>query len=102
MTYKPDVADIRESPALEITTSWPLRGPRWRSATRGRVADTPARRTADGQQTSARTLNLVLIHYRHADVDHDWLASHIPQCWIPTVHDQRRPGCRLIAVLIPG
>ena len=89
VTYKPGVADVRESPALEIIDEL---------AAAGAVVEftdpliegleTPhAGRLSSHQSPTVGVWDLVLIHTRHADVDHDWLAVH------PTVLDTtyRRP-----------
>jgi UDP-N-acetyl-D-mannosaminuronate dehydrogenase len=83
VTYKPDVADIRESPALEIIDELAAAGAQvafcdpWVES-----LDTRHAGRLIGQQDPGKDAwDLVLIHTRHADVDHDWLASH------PTVLD---------------
>jgi len=83
VTYKPGVADIRESPALEIIDELAAAG--------ARVAftdplveslETPhAGRLISQENPGGDVWNLVLIHTRHAGVDHAWLAVH------PTVLD---------------
>jgi UDP-N-acetyl-D-glucosamine dehydrogenase len=82
VTYKPGVADVRESPALEIIDELAAAG--------ASVAftdplvehvDSHAGRLSSQQSPGDGTWDLVLIHTRHADVDYDWLALH------PTVLD---------------
>ena len=75
MTYKPDVADIRESPALEIIDGLAAAGAGWPSPTRSiESLETPARRAAVSATAPREDAwDLVLIHTRHADMDHDWL-----------------------------
>ena len=83
VTYKPGVADIRESPALEIIDELAAAG--------ARVAftdplveslETPhAGRLTSHENPKDDLWDLVLIHTRHAEADHDWLAVH------PTVLD---------------
>jgi UDP-N-acetyl-D-glucosamine dehydrogenase len=78
VTYKPDVADVRESPALEIIDGLAAAGavvaftdPLIESL------ETPhAGRLISHQNLEEDTWDLVLIHTRHANVDHDWLAVH--------------------------
>ena len=84
VTYKPDVADVRESPALEIIDELAAAGARvafYRPV--DRVAGHRTRRTAVSSpgRPEKDTWDLVLVHTRHADVDHAWLAAH------PTVLD---------------
>ena len=83
VAYKPDVADIRESPALEIIDELAAAGAQvafcdpWVES-----LDTRHAGRLIGQQDPGKDAwDLVLIHTWHADVDHDWLASH------PTVLD---------------
>jgi UDP-N-acetyl-D-glucosamine dehydrogenase len=78
VTYKPDVADVRESPALEIIDELTAAG--------ARVAFTDP--LVDSLSTPHAGLlysqpkphndawNLVLIHTRHADADLDWINGH--------------------------
>ena len=83
VTYKPGVADIRESPALEIIDELAAAG--------AAVAFTDpliesletrhAGRLVSHQNPGDDAWDLVLIHTRHAGVDHGWLAMH------PTVLD---------------
>jgi len=78
VTYKPDVADIRESPALEIIDGLAAHGAQV-SFTDPQVGSLKTRHA--GQlircaQPRAEHWDLVLIHTRHAGADHDWLADH--------------------------
>jgi UDP-N-acetyl-D-glucosamine dehydrogenase len=75
VTYKPDVADIRESPALEIIDELAAPG--------AQVAfcdphieslHTPhAGRLESHQNSAGDTWNLILVHTRHAGTNHAWL-----------------------------
>jgi nucleotide sugar dehydrogenase len=77
VTYKPDVADLRESPALEIIELLAARGARVRfhdpmiEELRDRRG-TPLERV-DGAITSH---DLVIVHTVHRAADHRWLAHH--------------------------
>ena len=83
VTYKPGVADIRESPALEIIDELAAIG--------AAVAftdplieslETPhAGRLSSHRAPGEDAWDLVLIHTRHAEMNHDWLAGN------PTVLD---------------
>lgn len=83
VAYKPDVADIRESPALEIIDELAAAGAQvmfcdpWVESLETRHGG----RLIGQKDPGEDAWDLVLIHTRHADVDHDWLASH------PTVLD---------------
>jgi UDP-N-acetyl-D-glucosamine dehydrogenase len=77
VTYKPNVSDVRESPAIEIIEELIDVG--------AAVAFTDpwveSLNTAHGQLESFNNpetgiWDLVLVHTRHAAVDHDWLATH--------------------------
>jgi UDP-N-acetyl-D-glucosamine dehydrogenase len=79
VTYKPGVADIRESPALEIIDELAAAG--------AQVAFTDplvpyletahAGRLSSHQAPDGGTWDLVLIHTRHAGCDQDWLAPAV-------------------------
>jgi UDP-N-acetyl-D-glucosamine dehydrogenase len=76
VTYKPDVADIRESPAIEIIDELAAAGARV-AFTDAMIADLETPHTGrlySHQNPENDTWDLVLIHTRHARVDHDWLA----------------------------
>ena len=82
VTYKPDVADIRESPALEIIDELAAAGARvaFIDPLVGHL-ETPHARLSSHENPGGGTWDLVLIHTRHAGVDYEWLAGH------PTVLD---------------
>ncbi|RZT16239.1 nucleotide sugar dehydrogenase [Mycobacterium sp. BK558] len=82
VTYKPGVADVRESPAIEIIDELAAAGAEV-TFTDPLIdhLDTHAGRLSSHQNPSKDTWDLVLIHTRHADVDYDWLPVH------PTVLD---------------
>ncbi|WNG92964.1 nucleotide sugar dehydrogenase [Mycobacterium sp. ITM-2016-00318] len=78
VTYKPDVADVRESPAVEIvdeliaagaaveyTDSWVDR------------LETPQGTLMSHETPEQGSWDLVLVHTRHANTDLDWLAKHL-------------------------
>ena len=83
VAYKPNVADVRESPALEIIDELAAAGARvafsdpWVEQLQTRHAG----QLFNQEHAEQDVWNLVLVHTRHADVDHDWLISH------PTVLD---------------
>lgn len=78
VTYKPGVADVRESPALEIIDELLDAG--------ARVAftdpmvnslETPhGRRLFNQPQVQTDGWNLILVHTRHPEVDYDWIYDH--------------------------
>lgn len=75
VAYKPDVADLRESPALEIIAGLERRG-----AIVGFVDSfCPEARLADGRMVSAVSdprefdPQLVIVHTRHHDLDLSWI-----------------------------
>ncbi|MDT5010632.1 MAG: UDP-N-acetyl-D-glucosamine dehydrogenase [Mycobacterium sp.] len=83
VTYKPGVADIRESPALEIIDELAAAGASV-AFTDPLVESLQTRhggRVSSHQDPENDTWDLALIHTRHAEVNHDWLAVH------PTVLD---------------
>ena len=78
VAYKPDVADLRESPALEIIDELAAAGAQVSFAD-PHIENlfTPHAGWLFSQQHAEKDVwNLVLVHTRHADVDHDWLISH--------------------------
>jgi nucleotide sugar dehydrogenase len=92
VSYKPDVADLRESPALEILESLREEG-----ATVGFVDHHfPAVTLPSGHDVPAVTdpttfgADLVLIHTRHSAADLDWIAS------VPVVLDPAFPEPKLV------
>jgi nucleotide sugar dehydrogenase len=88
ISYKPDVADLRESPALEIMSAFAREG-----ATVGFVDDHFDQVVLESGETVASTTrpdrfkaDLVLIHTRHSAADLSWVGDgHI-------VLDPRHPG----------
>jgi nucleotide sugar dehydrogenase len=76
VAYKPDVADVRESPALEIIDELAAAG--------AAVAFSDPWVESIGTQHTGRLeshptegiWDLILIHTRHTGVDHDWLTTH--------------------------
>ena len=83
VTYKPDVADVRESPALEIIGGLAAAGARV-EFTDPMVPELETPHTGvlrSHESPEDGPWDLVLIHTRHAGQDHDWLAVH------PTVLD---------------
>ena len=83
VTYKPGVADIRESPAVEIIDELAAAGAQvtFTDPLVESLDTTHAGRLSSHQSPGDGTWDLVLIHTRHADVDYDWMALH------PTVLD---------------
>jgi UDP-N-acetyl-D-glucosamine dehydrogenase len=78
VTYKPDVADVRESPALEIIDGLAAAGARV-AFTDPHIESltTPHTGQLFGQLTPAGGVwNLILIHTRHAGVDYGWINGH--------------------------
>jgi UDP-N-acetyl-D-glucosamine dehydrogenase len=77
VTYKPDVSDVRESPAVEIIDELAAAGAvveftdPWVDS-----LDTPHGRLESHQGPGKDAWDLVLVHTRHAEVDLDWLAAH--------------------------
>jgi len=83
VAYKPDVADIRESPALEIIDGLAAAGahvsfcdPHVES-----LDTSHAGRLFNHQNPAGDTWNLILVHTRHAEMDLGWLVHR------PTVLD---------------
>ena len=78
VTYKPGVADVRESPAMEIIEGL---------AAAGAVVeyvdpwvdhlDTPYRRLTSHPAPERDAWDLVLVHTRHAGVELGWLTGHL-------------------------
>ena len=85
VTYKPGVADIRESPALEIIDELAAAGAAVAFADPliESLETRHAGQLVSHQNPGDDAWDLVLIHTRHAGVDHGWLAMH------PTVLDTR-------------
>lgn len=83
VTYKPGVADIRESPALEIIDELAAAGARvaFTDPLVSHLVTPHAGRLASQNAPEGGNWDLVLIHTRQAGFDHDWLGSH------PTVLD---------------
>lgn len=79
IAYKPGVADLRESPAIEIASKLRALGATV-SYTDDRI---PSMRLADGStmhgltttELNATDFDLVIVHTRHPDTDEDWLAE---------------------------
>jgi nucleotide sugar dehydrogenase len=87
ISYKPDVADLRESPALEIMSSFARSG-----ATVGFVDSHFSQVILESGDLVPATLrpelfqpDLVLVHTRHSDADLGWIAD------APLVLDPRFP-----------
>jgi len=78
VAYKPNVADVRESPALEIIDELAAAGAQvsfsdpWVESLDTRHAG----RLVAQERPEKDTWDLILLHTRHADVDHDWVARH--------------------------
>jgi len=78
VTYKPNVEDIRESPAVEIIDAL------WKAGANVMYVDplVPSLRLAGGRLITAATdldaihTDLVLLHTRHSSMDLSWLRSH--------------------------
>lgn len=82
VTYKPDVADVRESPALEIIEELRTAGAKIEfTDTQVRYLDTRHGRMKSHPNPERDTWDLVLVHTRHAHADLAWLDS------FPTVLD---------------
>jgi UDP-N-acetyl-D-glucosamine dehydrogenase len=83
VTYKPGVADIRESPAIEIIDELAAAGAQvaFTDPLVGYLETPHAGRLTSHENPGDDLWDLVLIHTRHAEADHDWLAMH------PTVLD---------------
>jgi nucleotide sugar dehydrogenase len=76
VTYKPDVADIRESPALEIIDELQAAGAVVEfTDSHIDYLDTTRGRLESHQRPDNDFWDLVLVHTRHADADLAWLAS---------------------------
>ena len=83
VTYKPDVADVRESPALEIIDELAAAGAKV-AFTDPLVTElvTPhAGRLERHPNPVAAVWDLILVHTRQAAADHDWVSLR------PTVLD---------------
>lgn len=78
VTYKPGVADLRESPALEILDQLASAGARVAFADPLiEYLETPhAGRLTGEEDPSSVEWDLVLVHTLHADADYTWLADH--------------------------
>jgi UDP-N-acetyl-D-glucosamine dehydrogenase len=78
VTYKPDVSDVRESPALEIIDELAAAGAEvaftdpWVESLDTRHAG----QLMSQEHPEKDTWDLVLVHTRHAKADNDWLAAH--------------------------
>lgn len=77
VTYKPDVSDVRESPAIEIIEEFLESGAAVAFADPWvESLDTAHGRLESFQAPETGIWDLVLVHTRHSAVDHDWLAGH--------------------------
>src|SRR5205814_8060427 len=77
VSYKPDVLDTRESPALEIIDRLAREGAHveyWDALVPSFV--TPAGRRLHSVDPLAAEADLVLVHTLHRDADHGWLYTH--------------------------
>ena len=94
VAYKPGVADVRESPALEIIEGWPLRGLWSRTSTPGSITWTRHTGRLTSHPAPERDAwDLVLVHTRHP-------ASSLtgsPSTWCSTRPRGHRPGQELAA-----
>ena len=78
VAYKPGVADVRESPAIEIIQELEAAGATveyhdpWVE-----YLDTRNRRLRSQQIPAAGKWDLVLLHTRHTGVDLDWMSKHL-------------------------
>ncbi len=78
VSYKPGVADVRESPALHILDRLAERGAEV-SFTDAHVREvrTPSGRRLVGDEPAAHPApDLVLVHTVHPGVDHSWIDRH--------------------------
>jgi UDP-N-acetyl-D-glucosamine dehydrogenase len=78
VTYKPDVADVRESPALEIIDELAAAGAQV-SFSDPWVESVDTRHTGRlvaQERPEKDTWDLILVHTRHVGVDHSWVAQH--------------------------
>lgn len=94
VTYKPGVADVRESPAIEIIEGL---------AAAGAVVeyvdpwvdhlDTPYRRLTSHPAPERDAWDLVLVHTRHAGVELEWLTEHLVLDPAARAQARSRAGC---------
>jgi nucleotide sugar dehydrogenase len=83
VTYKAGVADMRESPALQILSSLSALGARvsYSDPHVPRVTLRCGLELDSVDSPAAEAPDLILVHTMHPDVDHSWIAEH------PTVLD---------------